>query len=110
MDCLLTSPDGIDRACTAITNVWSRMTTPGIWISVSHSPPGDRTDLYSMSSAATAGASSVYWHDIQVAGGGLLRVAVLGLVGSFAASRSRRRSRFRGVGLTLKAAESGAWV
>ncbi|GLC44689.1 hypothetical protein PLESTB_000974200 [Pleodorina starrii] len=66
IDCLLTSPDGIDRATAAITNVWGRMSTPGIWISVSHSPPADRRDLYSMTGAATAGTTNVYWHNIQV--------------------------------------------
>ncbi|EFJ53164.1 hypothetical protein VOLCADRAFT_86168 [Volvox carteri f. nagariensis] len=66
IDCLLTSPSGIDRASAAITNVWSHMTTPAVWISVSHSPPADRRDLYCLSGAAVAGTTSVYWHNIQV--------------------------------------------
>ncbi|GLI63102.1 hypothetical protein VaNZ11_006006, partial [Volvox africanus] len=66
IDCLLTSPEGIDRATAAITNIWTRMTTPGVWISVSHSPPADRKDLYSLIGIANAGATCVYWHNIQV--------------------------------------------
>ncbi|GFR42216.1 hypothetical protein Agub_g3107 [Astrephomene gubernaculifera] len=66
IDCLLTARDGMDRAARAISNVWARMATPGVWLSVSHSPPADRRDLYTQAAAVEAGASSVYWHDFQV--------------------------------------------
>lgn len=66
IDCLLTCPDGISRAHAAITNIWTKMTTPGIWISVSHSPPSDRRDLYNLTGNANLGASSIFWHNFQV--------------------------------------------
>ncbi|KAG2492719.1 hypothetical protein HYH03_009132 [Edaphochlamys debaryana] len=66
IDCLLTSPKGMAAASAAITNVWSRMTTPGVWLSVSHSPPRDRRDLYCLTAAAAEGSSSVYWHQLKV--------------------------------------------
>ncbi|KAG2430680.1 hypothetical protein HYH02_013677 [Chlamydomonas schloesseri] len=66
IDCLLTARDGLDRAGAAVTNLFSRMTTPGVWISVSHSPPGQRRDLYCTSAASAAGLSPVYWHEFKV--------------------------------------------
>ncbi|KAG2438476.1 hypothetical protein HXX76_005029 [Chlamydomonas incerta] len=66
IDCLLTARDGIDRAAAAVANVFSRMTTPGVWISVSHSPPGQRRDMYCTTAASAAGLSPVYWHEFKV--------------------------------------------
>lgn len=56
LDCLLCSPTGSSTARAAVAAVYDHLATPAVWVSVSHSPPRERVDLY----------NSVYWHDMQV--------------------------------------------
>ena len=62
MDCLLASPIGIDMAARAAKGVFDHMATPGTWISVSHSPPLERLDLYTDHGRR-------YFHDTKAGGG-----------------------------------------
>lgn len=61
IDCLLTAPDdGIDAARAAVRHVWGALSTPGVWVSVSHSPPCDRLDLF---------LNTCHFHDVKVGTG-----------------------------------------
>lgn len=63
LDCLLTGPLGVDEACRAISAVYDLMSTPGVWVSVSHSPPPDRLELYTDSGMR-------HFDSVEVRGGG----------------------------------------